>query len=160
VLEEDEVGISVGELARVLSAPQSTVSRHLKVFDQAGWLTRTRPARRASCALIAPACRSRRGAVRRARGSRRRLRIRPAATARSSLRREDPTHFFDRWRVAGSAPLYGTRFQLGRCRAPLACSMWPTSRTETATPRPTVRRGVDREGAMPERLRARRALTP
>src|SRR4029079_16001086 len=40
VLEEDEVGITVGELARVLSAPQSTVSRHLKVLDQAGWLTR------------------------------------------------------------------------------------------------------------------------
>ncbi|GAB4387203.1 MAG: metalloregulator ArsR/SmtB family transcription factor [Phycisphaerales bacterium] len=36
VLEQEE--LSVGELARVLQAPQSTVSRHLKLLAQAGWV--------------------------------------------------------------------------------------------------------------------------
>ncbi|MBX3323412.1 MAG: ArsR family transcriptional regulator [Phycisphaeraceae bacterium] len=40
VLEREE--LSVGELARVLQAPQSTVSRHLKLLSDAGWvLSRT-----------------------------------------------------------------------------------------------------------------------
>lgn len=32
--------LSVGELSRVLQAPQSTVSRHLRVLSEAGWLAR------------------------------------------------------------------------------------------------------------------------
>lgn len=32
--------LTVGELAKVLQTPQSTVSRHLKVLSQAGWLSR------------------------------------------------------------------------------------------------------------------------
>ncbi|RMH14647.1 MAG: methyltransferase domain-containing protein [Planctomycetota bacterium] len=36
VLEREE--LSVGELARVLQAPQSTVSRHLKLLSGAGWV--------------------------------------------------------------------------------------------------------------------------
>lgn len=36
VLEREELG--VGELARVLRLPQSTVSRHLKVLAEGGWL--------------------------------------------------------------------------------------------------------------------------
>jgi ArsR family transcriptional regulator len=38
VLERTE--LSVGELARVLQMPQSTVSRHLKVLTSAGWVSR------------------------------------------------------------------------------------------------------------------------
>ncbi len=41
VLERDELG--VGELARVLKVPQSSISRHLKLLQQEGWLAR-RPA--------------------------------------------------------------------------------------------------------------------
>lgn len=41
VLEREELG--VGELARVLQMPQSTVSRHLKLLSESGWLVR-RPA--------------------------------------------------------------------------------------------------------------------
>lgn len=37
VLERQE--LSVGELARVVQLPQSTVSRHLKVLSDGGWLT-------------------------------------------------------------------------------------------------------------------------
>ncbi len=36
VLEREELG--VGELARVIQSPQSTVSRHLKILLQRGWL--------------------------------------------------------------------------------------------------------------------------
>lgn len=32
--------LTVGELSKVLQTPQSTVSRHLKVLSQSGWLTR------------------------------------------------------------------------------------------------------------------------
>lgn len=35
----ESVELSVGELARVLASPQSTVSRHLKVLAGAGWVT-------------------------------------------------------------------------------------------------------------------------
>ncbi len=38
LLEREE--LSVGELARVLQLPQSTVSRHLKILSDAGWLVR------------------------------------------------------------------------------------------------------------------------
>ncbi len=38
VLEQEELG--VGELARIVQAPQSTVSRHLKVLHDRGWLAR------------------------------------------------------------------------------------------------------------------------
>ncbi len=38
VLEQEELG--VGELARIVQAPQSTVSRHLKVLHDRGWLDR------------------------------------------------------------------------------------------------------------------------
>ncbi len=38
VLEAEELG--VGELARIVQAPQSTVSRHLKVLHERGWLAR------------------------------------------------------------------------------------------------------------------------
>ncbi len=38
LLEREE--LSVGELARVLQLPQSTVSRHLKILSEAGWLVR------------------------------------------------------------------------------------------------------------------------
>ena len=38
VLEQEELG--VGELIRVVQMPQSTVSRHLKVLSNAGWLIR------------------------------------------------------------------------------------------------------------------------
>lgn len=38
LLESHE--LTVGELAKVLQSPQSTVSRHLKILAQAGWLTR------------------------------------------------------------------------------------------------------------------------
>jgi ArsR family transcriptional regulator len=38
LLEREE--LSVGELARILQLPQSTVSRHLKILSEAGWLAR------------------------------------------------------------------------------------------------------------------------
>lgn len=38
LLERQE--LSVGEVARVLQLPQSTVSRHLKILSEAGWLIR------------------------------------------------------------------------------------------------------------------------
>lgn len=41
LLETEE--LSVGEIAKVVQLPQSTVSRHLKVLAESGWLTR-RPA--------------------------------------------------------------------------------------------------------------------
>jgi SAM-dependent methyltransferase len=40
VLEREELG--VGELARVVQLPQSTVSRHLKALHEAGWASRRR----------------------------------------------------------------------------------------------------------------------
>ncbi len=40
VLEQEELG--VGELARILQSPQSTISRHLKLLHERGWLTRRR----------------------------------------------------------------------------------------------------------------------
>lgn len=38
LLEREE--LSVGELARIIQLPQSTVSRHLKVLNEGGWLVR------------------------------------------------------------------------------------------------------------------------
>ena len=46
LLEREELG--VGELARALQLPQSTVSRHLKPLFEQGWVTSARRGRRAS----------------------------------------------------------------------------------------------------------------
>ncbi len=170
VLEEDEVGISVGELARVLSAPQSTVSRHLKVLDQAGWLTRNAAGPssllRLDRAALAEPLDELWNVVRAESGDLfvadlRRL------EAILALRREDPSQFFGH--VAGRwddvrRTLYGTRFQLPALLgllspalevADLGCGTGET----VAALAPHVRRviGVDREGAMLERARARTA---
>src|SRR6185436_536959 len=170
VLEEDEVGISVGELARVLSAPQSTVSRHLKVLDQAGWLTRTASGPSSLLRLDRAGLPEPLGALWSV--------VREEADdafesdlrrlhAILALRRDDPTQFFGqvagRWEEVRRT-LYGTRFQLASLLgllspsldvADLGCGTGETA----ATLAPYVRRviGVDREAAMLERARARTA---
>jgi SAM-dependent methyltransferase len=168
VLEEDEVGISVGELARVLSAPQSTVSRHLKVLDQAGWLTRNAlgPSSllRLDRAGLAEPLQELWNVVRAESDELSAADLR-RLEAILALRREDPAQFFGH--VAGRwddvrRTLYGTRFQLASLLgllspsldvADLGCGTGDT----VATLAPHVRRviGVDREGAMLERARAR-----
>ena len=168
VLEEDEVGISVGELARVLSAPQSTVSRHLKVLDQAGWLTRNASGPssllRLDRAGLPEPLQALWSVVREEAADESDLRRLRAILA---LRRGDPTQFFGqvagRWEEVRRT-LYGTRFQLDSLLgllspamdvADLGCGTGET----VATLAPHVRRaiGVDREGAMLERARARTA---
>jgi SAM-dependent methyltransferase len=170
VLEEDEVGISVGELARVLSSPQSTVSRHLKVLDQAGWLTRNASGPSSLLRLD-------RGALPEALASLWAV-VRAEAEADDlfaadlrrleailALRRDDPTQFFGH--VAGRwddvrRTLYGTRFQLPSLLGLLSPSLdvadlgCGTGETVAALS-PHVRKviGVDREGAMLDRARAR-----
>ena len=170
VLEEDEVGITVGELARVLSAPQSTVSRHLKVLDQAGWLTRNAAGPSSLLRLdrsgLPEPLQTLWSVVREEADDAfvsdlRRLH------AILELRREDPSRFFGqvagRWEEVRRT-LYGTRFQLASLLdllspslvvADLGCGTGET----VATLAPHVRRaiGVDREGAMLERARARTA---
>jgi SAM-dependent methyltransferase len=170
VLEEDEVGITVGELARVLSAPQSTVSRHLKVLDQAGWLTRNAAGPSSLLRLDRTGLPEPLGALWSV------VREEPDDAYESdlrrlhailALRREDPTHFFGqvagRWEEVRRT-LYGTRYQLGSLLGLLSASLvvadlgCGTGET-IATLAPHVRRaiGVDREGAMLERARARTA---
>lgn len=170
VLEEDEVGITVGELARVLSAPQSTVSRHLKVLDQAGWLTRNAAGPSSLLRL------DRTGLPETLQSLWSVVREEPDDAFESDLRRlhailelrrEDPTRFFGqvagRWEEVRRT-LYGSRFQLASLLgllspamvvADLGCGTGET----VATLAPHVRRaiGVDREGAMLERARARTA---
>ena len=40
--------LSVGEVAKVVQLPQSTISRHLKLLADAGWVVRGRRGRRRS----------------------------------------------------------------------------------------------------------------
>ena len=168
VLEEDEVGITVGELARVLSAPQSTVSRHLKVLDQAGWLTRNAAGPSSLLRLdrtgLPEPLQALWSVVREEADVASDLRRLQAILA---LRRQDPSRFFGqvagRWEEVRRT-LYGSRFQLASLLgllspamdvADLGCGTGET----VATLAPHVRRaiGVDREGAMLERARARTA---
>jgi SAM-dependent methyltransferase len=170
VLEEDEVGISVGELARVLVSPQSTVSRHLKVLDQAGWLTRNAAGPSSLLRLDRaglPEPLQALWTVVRAEaegdglfeGDLERL------EAILALRSQDAQAFFGqvagRWEEVRRT-LYGTRYQvptfLGLLDPSLVVADLGCGTGETvATLAPHVERviGVDREAAMLDRARAR-----
>ncbi len=52
LIAREELG--VGEIARVLQLPQSTVSRHLQILGEAGWLDRRRDAARSLVRLADP----------------------------------------------------------------------------------------------------------
>lgn len=119
IVEKEE--LSVGEVAKIVQLPQSTVSRHLKVLLDAGWVTRRSEGTATLYRLIpddlAPACRGLWRAIRE------QLPADPAAADLAeddrrlasvlAERREDSQAFFGR--VAGQwdevrAQLFGPRF--------------------------------------------------
>ena len=166
LLAQDELG--VGELCRVLQLPQSTVSRHLKALQVAGWVTRRsegtsgwyrRRARRAS-RRRGPALGGRRRCVRREPAS-----LQDRERLAAVLASREPDAFFGRMHGEWDGlrrELFGDRFLLPALTA-LLPSAWTVADLGCGTGpalvelAPVVHKviGVDREPRMLDLARAR-----